>query len=364
MSTIFFSWQADRSTSVCRNVIDRALEAAVNRLRADIDIEMPDRDSLEVDRDTRNVAGTPAVFDTIMEKITSASIFVPDLTFVGQRVDGRPTSNPNVLIEYGFALAKVGWPRIVTVMNDSYGKPSEINMPFNLAHTRFPITYSLSEAAGQEDRNNTQRTLGKKFEIAFRNIFQSKAFKAQAEARKSALDIAAAYRTDVDFEEEQSALRSSGGLARVRESLGKLFKFIAQKCNEINARHEVGIECGCKIEASEHSPSCVLRCTLFGMVVRWEQRNIHSLDGSGLDIEIYEGHLFLPGEPLPRVHLVHPQKLSAARYEATLSREDTTDLGWVDANDRKGAGFLSNEKLADDCLSGLLTAMQGARRRD
>jgi hypothetical protein len=37
--------------------------------------------------------------DTIFRKIDGTAIFVPDLTFVGKRADGRPTPNPNVLIE-------------------------------------------------------------------------------------------------------------------------------------------------------------------------------------------------------------------------------------------------------------------------
>ena len=101
MNTIFYSWQSDRPTSVCHNFIERALQSAIDRLRADLEIEPSLREDLELDKDTKNAPGSPAIFDTIMAKITSASIFVPDLTFVGQRDNQRPVSNPNVLIEYG-----------------------------------------------------------------------------------------------------------------------------------------------------------------------------------------------------------------------------------------------------------------------
>ncbi len=90
VSTIFYSWQSDRPAVTCRNFIERALQSAVDRLRADTEIEPSLRDDLEVDRDTKNVPGSPAIFDTIMAKIASASIFVPDLTFVGLRADERP----------------------------------------------------------------------------------------------------------------------------------------------------------------------------------------------------------------------------------------------------------------------------------
>jgi len=39
MSTIFYSWQSDRPTNICRNLIERALQAAIDRLRADIEIK-------------------------------------------------------------------------------------------------------------------------------------------------------------------------------------------------------------------------------------------------------------------------------------------------------------------------------------
>jgi hypothetical protein len=54
---------------------------------------------LTVDRDTKGVPGSPPIVDTIFRKIDGTAIFVPDLTFVGKRADGRPTPNPNVLIE-------------------------------------------------------------------------------------------------------------------------------------------------------------------------------------------------------------------------------------------------------------------------
>ena len=86
---IFFSWQSDRPTNVCRNFIERALEMAADRLKADIHVEEAVRNDLQIDRDTKNVSGTPPIFETIMAKIENASVFVPDLTFVGTRDNGK-----------------------------------------------------------------------------------------------------------------------------------------------------------------------------------------------------------------------------------------------------------------------------------
>ncbi len=109
MSTIFYSWQVDRPTINCRNFIEKALQSAIDRLKADIELEEPLREVLELDRDTKNVAGSPSIFDTITGRRSHlpASLF-SYLTFVGRRENDRPTSNPNVLIEYGYALHKPG----------------------------------------------------------------------------------------------------------------------------------------------------------------------------------------------------------------------------------------------------------------
>jgi hypothetical protein len=70
---------------------------------------------------------------------------VPDLTFIGKRPDGRPTPNPNVLLEYGWALKSLTHARIVPVMNAAYGEPIGNAMPFDMRHLRNPITYRCDE---------------------------------------------------------------------------------------------------------------------------------------------------------------------------------------------------------------------------
>ena len=95
--TLFYSWQSDRPTKTGRNLIERALRRAVREIQSDLEIEESLRENLSVDRDTQGVAGSPPIVDTIFQKIDGAAVFIPDMTFVGQRVDGRPSPNPNVL---------------------------------------------------------------------------------------------------------------------------------------------------------------------------------------------------------------------------------------------------------------------------
>lgn len=117
MTTIFFSWQMDTEGRCGRNLIRKALEDAINAIAAEAQIEDAPRDELLLDSDTANVPGSPPIVDTILEKIQAADVFVADLTFVGSRRDGRPTPNPNVLIEYGYALHALSHRRVIGVMN-------------------------------------------------------------------------------------------------------------------------------------------------------------------------------------------------------------------------------------------------------
>src|ERR1700733_4240157 len=110
--TVFFSWQADTPTIEGRNLIERALARAVLRIGQDTTVEEAVRE-LVIDRDTMGVAGSPPIVETIFRKIDGAAVFLPDLTFIGKRLDNRPTPNPNVLIEYGWALKSLGHGRIV-----------------------------------------------------------------------------------------------------------------------------------------------------------------------------------------------------------------------------------------------------------
>lgn len=169
MQTVFFSWQADTDPKSGRNLIERALEKAIARIGADADVEEAVRYAA-LDKDTQGVAGTPPIVDTIFGKIDKAFVFVPDLTFVGTRLDGRPTPNPNVLIEYGWALNTLGHSRMVTVMNAAFGEPTRETMPFDMAHLRFPIKYNCPPGADDAKRKSERDTLSKKLEGALRAV--------------------------------------------------------------------------------------------------------------------------------------------------------------------------------------------------
>ena len=99
--------------------------------------------------------------------------FVADMTFVAQRSDGRPSPNPNVLIEYGWAMKGLTYQRIICIMNTAYGKPSHETLPFDLQHVRWPLTYELHEGATQEVRAEQRKALTNKLIGAIRACLTS-----------------------------------------------------------------------------------------------------------------------------------------------------------------------------------------------
>src|SRR6266851_4010698 len=152
-ATIFYSWQSDIKAAANRTLIQDALEAAAEELRADGSISVEP----VVDRDTQAVPGAPDIRGTILEKIDASAAVVADVTIVG-RGNARPTPNPNVLIELGYALKSLGPRRVILVQNVAFGAPEDL--PFDLRQKRV-LTYSSAEDAPSRvsERRNLQAAL-------------------------------------------------------------------------------------------------------------------------------------------------------------------------------------------------------------
>lgn len=200
--SVFFSWQATRSAREGRNLIEKALKMAIEKVANDVEVEPALRDGLDLDKDTKNVPGNPPIFDTILRKIEKAAVFVPDLTAIAKREDGELIPNANVLIEYGWALKSISYHSILPVMNTAYGDPKKEKLPFDLSHLRHPITYHLPEGASDADRRSERNSLATTLENALRTILESEEFKARfpkppeppAFPRKRALEGNARFR--------------------------------------------------------------------------------------------------------------------------------------------------------------------------
>jgi hypothetical protein len=181
--TLFFSWQSDTPAKIGLELVEEALGLAIAALAEDAEIEKAIRDEgLMVDRDTQGVPGVPPIVDTIFDKIDAATIFVPDLTFVATRIGGRPTPNPNVLVEYGWALKALTYARIVPVMNVAFGEPTPETMPFDMRHLRHPkCTYNLPEGASDEQRRTELARLVRFLAAEIRDVLRNDDLRAQAQ---------------------------------------------------------------------------------------------------------------------------------------------------------------------------------------
>lgn len=170
--TIFYSWQSDSPPNVNRNFIEEALKKAIKEIGKDLNIEDAPREKISLDKDTKGVPGQPHIAEVILQKISECGIFVPDLTFIGKTEDERLLMNPNVLIEYGWALNKPSRNRIVSVMNTAYGEPGE-DLPFDMRHLRHPITYKLDEESTPLEKQKMLASLVKELVSAIKIIIES-----------------------------------------------------------------------------------------------------------------------------------------------------------------------------------------------
>jgi hypothetical protein len=144
---VFYSWQSDLPNACNRGFIQHALEDAAAAIKADDTVEVEP----VVDRDTQGVPGAPDIASTIFSKIAAADAFVADVSITG-RGDTRPTLNPNVLIELGYALRALGHERVILVFNRAFGKIEEL--PFDLKMRRV-LAYDMpaEERQKAQERN-------------------------------------------------------------------------------------------------------------------------------------------------------------------------------------------------------------------
>lgn len=144
--TVFYSWQSSSDPQANRDLIRLALQEAIQELPL----------SLELVEGTSGLPGAPPIFDAIATKITSCSLFVADISLVIGIDQERRSCNPNVLIEFGFALAKKSYSAVILVMNEQFGSPRQL--PFDLSHLQV-LTYNLGSDADSRAISSEHRKL-------------------------------------------------------------------------------------------------------------------------------------------------------------------------------------------------------------
>lgn len=133
---VFFSWQSDLPSNQTKRFIEDCIEVVRN--------DMPDSIVLIPDEATRNRLGSPDITESIYDKISTCDLFIADVSIVGFYIsqkhqdDDEPekkfVSNPNVLLELGYAAGTISWDRCICLANTKYGELKEL--PFDLNHRR------------------------------------------------------------------------------------------------------------------------------------------------------------------------------------------------------------------------------------
>jgi len=160
-ATVFYSWQSDLPNATNRGFIEDCLDRAIKELdRADqlkVDVR--------VDRDTKGARGAADIADEIYQKIDACNVFVADVSFInkGAKIGDtpdRPTPNPNVLLELGYAANNLTWNGVIPVLNLDSGRVEDL--PFDLRKRRV-VTYSLPAGAEASIRNEQRKSLTASF---------------------------------------------------------------------------------------------------------------------------------------------------------------------------------------------------------
>jgi hypothetical protein len=231
--TIFYSWQSDTPNKHNRWFILDCIKKAVVELKRSGEIT----ESPRVEHDTTGIGGTVSITETIYERIADSSIFVADVTFVGSTrrsvlqvaseclsslehrrfkeflsrlpfsVRPKKIPNPNVLLETGFAARCLGWKRVVSVMNTSFGSPDK--QIFDLKHHKFPATYSLSAVVGTTQAR-ADLVQGLKERIAWASAeFHAEALRVRGRLDVNCLKVIELYRKSPSFAEPPRELEDA-----------------------------------------------------------------------------------------------------------------------------------------------------------
>jgi len=195
---LFYSWQSDRPSKLCRNFIETALKSAAETIFETRQI------TVIIDSDTQGVSGTPPVSETILRKIDVCDGFLADLTLVCATDAGKASPNPNVLIEYGYALKTKGPHHLILAMNNAFGGPE--SLPFDLKHLRHPLQYTAGEDVLDRERRLRRSTFAADLVRAINAVIDRAPARKPAAGKSADLETAARKR----FADHLSQ-RASGG---------------------------------------------------------------------------------------------------------------------------------------------------------
>ena len=156
---IFYSWQSDSPKKTNLNAIRKALTDACKRLEAANPNLTPVPDEA-----TRDTSGSPNIALKILEKIEASAVFIADVTTITVPDAPRPCPNPNVGYELGYAVATLGWDRVILLFNSAIGQfPADL--PFDFVQNRASL-YKYAPS----DPSSKRKELSALLELAIKAV--------------------------------------------------------------------------------------------------------------------------------------------------------------------------------------------------
>lgn len=152
---VFYSWQSDLPQSTNQKAIRNGLRSASSLVEENENIKVV------IDEATRDEAGSPNIPASIIKKISACDVFVCDLTTINSTSDisQRRTPNPNVLFELGYAVATLGWGRVIMLFNKHFGTFPE-DLPFDIdRHRASPYLLSTDDHKNKSNINDLKSLL-------------------------------------------------------------------------------------------------------------------------------------------------------------------------------------------------------------
>lgn len=163
---MFYAWQSDLPSKFNQFAIKKALRSASADLEEELSVKSGMSVEIIVDDATRGLPGSPHIPSAILDKIQAADIFVADVSSVNsdQADESKKTPNPNVVFELGYAVAHLGWERVILLINEVHG--SVENLPFDFDRHR-ASPFKLADGT-----DGTQKTLMEMIRFSVRLILE------------------------------------------------------------------------------------------------------------------------------------------------------------------------------------------------
>jgi hypothetical protein len=147
---IFYAWQSDLPHKFNRNAIKIALHTIASELEEEFSTKPLGPIKIVIDEATRDLPGSPHIPTAILEKIQAADVFVADVSTINnsETNEAKRTPNPNVVFELGYAVAYLGWERVLLLCNEVYGTLK--TLPFDFDRQR-ASPFRLAEGTGSQN---------------------------------------------------------------------------------------------------------------------------------------------------------------------------------------------------------------------